>query len=218
VHCQTGLSSLRIGVSPGNRPPQSPRQWHGNCFRVGIGPRHGDVPPGFIGETLLLGQERGHEAHIDVRALEPAAPRAKERAKWKQPAARWGTERPKRKAPRRAGLSNREACSVSAQRGPSMTHKGRPGAWPGGLWDELPAHSGSIHRCADNDSEYLEVSHMSAFLSFSTSAARCGGPGVARALYWSLRSRPITMRAARLSRAGFTLLRWRRGATSRRIQ
>ena len=42
-------------------------------LRVGVGPRYGDVPPGFIGETLLLGQERGHEAHIDVRALQPAA-------------------------------------------------------------------------------------------------------------------------------------------------
>jgi hypothetical protein len=28
---------------------------------------------------------------------------------------------------------------------------------------------------------------MSAFLSFSTSAARCGGTGVARALYWVAR-------------------------------
>jgi hypothetical protein len=25
------------------------------------------------------------------------------------------------------------------------SHKGRPGAWPSGLWDELPARSGSIH-------------------------------------------------------------------------
>jgi hypothetical protein len=33
-----------------------------------------------------------------------------------------------RKAPRRAGLSNREACNVSAQYGSSMTHKGRAGA------------------------------------------------------------------------------------------
>jgi hypothetical protein len=37
------------------------------------------------------------------------------------------------------------------------------------------------------------------FLSWLTSAARCAGTGVARASYWSLRSRPITIRAARLN-------------------
>jgi hypothetical protein len=28
----------------------------------------------------------------------------------------------------------------------------------GGLWDELPARSSSIHRCADNDLKYPEFS------------------------------------------------------------
>jgi hypothetical protein len=39
-----------------------------------------------------------------------------------------------------------------------------------------------------------------------TSAARCGGTGVARASYWSLRHCPIADSPTRLSRAGFTLL------------
>jgi len=36
-------------------------------------------------------------------------------------------------------------------------HKGRPGAKPGGLWDELPARAGSIHPCATNKLGYAAV-------------------------------------------------------------
>jgi hypothetical protein len=44
---------------------------HRNCFRVGVRPRHGDVPAGFIGETLLLGIVCG----IHTRKSRGAVPR-----------------------------------------------------------------------------------------------------------------------------------------------
>jgi DNA-binding transcriptional regulator YiaG len=52
-------------ISPlftGNRPPQSPRQWHRNCLRVGVGPPHGRA-------DRLCQSRNTSSGSIDVRAI-----------------------------------------------------------------------------------------------------------------------------------------------------
>jgi hypothetical protein len=54
----------------------------------------------------------------------------------------WITDGHKKSPARGAGLEFWSQItsigSVPTHCGPSMTHRGRPGAWPSGLWDELP--------------------------------------------------------------------------------